>query len=50
MIPNVTSAPFTYKVIDGLGNTISNTPMNMVAGLVGVETIVKARESEFLDF
>ena len=49
MIPNVASAPFTYKVIDGLGNTII-PPMNMIAGLGGVETIVKARESEFQDF
>ena len=37
MLPNVASAPFTYKVLDGLGNTISNTPMDMVAGLVGVD-------------
>ena len=37
MLPNVASAPFTYKVLDGLGNTISSTPMNMVAGLVGVD-------------
>ena len=37
MLPNVASAPFTYKVIDGLGNTISNTPMDMVAGLVGID-------------
>ena len=37
MLPNVASAPFTYKVLDNLGNTISSTPMNMVAGLVGVD-------------
>ena len=37
MLPNVASAPFTYKVLDGLGNTISNTPMDMVAGLVGID-------------
>ena len=37
MLPNVASAPFTYKVLDNLGNTISSTPMNMVAGLIGVD-------------
>lgn len=37
MLPNVASAPFTYKVLDGHGNTISNTPMDMVAGLVGID-------------
>jgi hypothetical protein len=41
MLPNVASAPFTYKVLDGLGNTISSTPMNMVAGLVGVDVNAK---------
>ena len=37
MLPNVASAPFTYKMLDNLGNTISSTPMNMVAGLIGVD-------------
>ena len=37
MLPNVASAPFIYKVLDGHGNTISNTPMDMVAGLVGID-------------
>ena len=41
MLPNVASAPFTYKVLDNLGNTISSTPMNMVAGLVGVDVNAK---------
>lgn len=37
MLPNITSAPFTYVLLDDFGNIISNTPMNMVAGLVGVD-------------
>ena len=37
MLPNVASAPFTYTVTDNSGNVISNTPMNMVSGLVGID-------------
>ena len=42
MLPNVASAPFTYKVLDDLGNTISSTPMDMIAGLVGVDVDYQA--------
>lgn len=37
MLPNVASAPFTYKVLDNFGNTLNNIPMDMVAGLVGID-------------
>lgn len=37
MLPNVANAPFTYKVLDKYSNTISNTPMDMIAGLVGID-------------
>lgn len=42
MLPNVASVPFTYEVLDELGNTISSTPMDMVAGLVGVDVDYQA--------
>ena len=37
MLPNVASAPCIYKVIDDNGKAISETPVDMVAGLVGID-------------
>ncbi len=37
MLTNVVSAPFTYVVKDHTGKIISQTPMDIAAGLVGIE-------------
>lgn len=43
MLPNVASAPFIYKVIDKTGKVMSETPMNLIAGLVGIDVDQKNR-------
>ena len=43
MLPNVASAPFIYKVIDKTDKVMSETPMNLIAGLVGIDVDQKNR-------
>lgn len=43
MLPNVASAPFIYKAIDKTGKVMSETPMNLIAGLVGIDVDQKNR-------
>lgn len=43
ILPNVASAPFIYKVIDKTGKVMSETPMNLIAGLVGIDVDQKNR-------
>ena len=37
MLPETVVVPFNYKVVDGAGNALSETPMELVAGIVGVQ-------------
>lgn len=43
MLPNVAGAPFIYKAIDKTGKVMSETPMNLIAGLVGIDVDQKNR-------
>lgn len=37
MLPEQVSVPFRYQVLDGDGSVISDTPLQLIAGIVGVE-------------
>lgn len=37
MLPNMVCADFIYKIVDAMGNVISETPMEMMAGIIGVD-------------
>lgn len=37
MLPETVSVPFVYKILDDFGNLITETPMEITAGIIGIE-------------